>query len=275
DICGSDPCLNNGSCLPNIISGYECTCRDGFIGLNCDTDLCASAPCFNNGTCVGIPENYKCNCPFGFAGYDCEILEMMQDFRLNEISLQEFGKSIPVIWEMTSGINVTVNVTYNGIPCCSAGPLTNTTGQCDCLISDPDLFDTDGMVNISATAWNRISGPETKSLDIEVLKKIEDISFAMLTTYAQFGSGVEGAGPNRNIFPAEYPVEFNISYTGGPVATVECSIICSVDSFTNMTEYAFEKSFSSTESQDCDVTLHLQNSIDATGNRHTSCRAPS
>ena len=94
---------------------------------------------------------------------------MMQNFSLNPISAKEFNESIPVIWEMTSGINVTVNVTYNGIPCCSAGPLTTTTGQCDCLISDPALFDHDGVVNISATAWNQISGPEIKSLDVEVM----------------------------------------------------------------------------------------------------------
>ena len=94
---------------------------------------------------------------------------MIQNFKLNQISAKEFGKSIPVVWEMTSGINVTVNVTYNGILCCTAGPETNTTGQCDCLISSPGLFDPDTWVNISATAWNRISGPETKSFDVEVM----------------------------------------------------------------------------------------------------------
>ena len=94
---------------------------------------------------------------------------MIQNFQLNQISAKEFGKSIPVVWEMTSGINVTVNVTYNGILCCTAGPETNTTGQCDCLISNPSLFDPDTWVNISATAWNRISGPDTKSFEIEVI----------------------------------------------------------------------------------------------------------
>ncbi len=88
----------------------------------------------------------------------------------------------------------------------------------------------------------------------------------MLTTYSQFGSGVGGAGPEHNIFPAEYPVRFNSSYTGGPVATVQWSIICPVDSFTNITEYAFERSFSSTEGQDCNVTLYLRNSISSAGN---------
>ncbi|XP_028408505.1 sperm receptor for egg jelly-like [Dendronephthya gigantea] len=164
---------------------------------------------------------------------------------------------------MTSGVNVSVNVTYNSIPCCSAGPLTNSTGECDCLITDPNLFDPDGVVNISVTTWNRISGPLTESVDVEVLKKVKDANFTILTTYSQFGSGVEGAGPERNIFPAEYPVEFNGSYSGGP-ATLQWSFSCSEETIPAETEQAFQKTFSSAVSQECAFEMKLTNSISNT-----------
>ena len=101
------------------------------------------------------------------------VVELIQQFSINEISPREFNTSIPipVTWEMSTGINVTVNVTYNGIPCCDAGPLTNTTGRCDCLISNPNLFDPDGVVSISATAWNQVSYQE-KSINVKVMSSI-------------------------------------------------------------------------------------------------------
>jgi hypothetical protein len=97
-------------------------------------------------------------------------MEAIQGFSLNAIPAQEYNTSIaiPVTWEMSFGINVTVNVTYNAAQCCSVGPLTAIVGQCDCLISNPDLFYPDGLV-ITATASNRISGPEEQSTDVKVI----------------------------------------------------------------------------------------------------------
>ena len=69
---------------------------------------------------------------------------------------------------MTSGINVTVDVAFNGIPCCSAGPITAITGKCNCSILNQDLFDPNDLVNISATAHNQI-GPETYLLMVQVM----------------------------------------------------------------------------------------------------------
>ncbi len=118
---------------------------------------------------------------------------------------------------MTAGTNVTVAVTYNGIPCCNAGPLTNIGGQCDCLITDPGLFDPDGVVNISAVASNLVSVIPAY-IQVEMLKIISQVSFTMLTSYSDFGTGVEGRGSQRNVFPAEHPVKFNCSYTGRSIS---------------------------------------------------------
>ena len=92
---------------------------------------------------------------------------MIENFRLNSILPHEFGENIPVIWQVTSGVNFTVNVTYNQVLCCTAGPLTNTTGQCDCHVSDPNHFDPDGWVTIFATASNKF-GTQNDQLAVEV-----------------------------------------------------------------------------------------------------------
>ncbi len=39
DECGSDPCLNGGSCVDGA-GGYECLCLEGFDGLVCQTSEC-------------------------------------------------------------------------------------------------------------------------------------------------------------------------------------------------------------------------------------------
>jgi hypothetical protein len=36
--CASNPCRNNGICIP-LVGGYICQCPDGFLGTNCDTRM--------------------------------------------------------------------------------------------------------------------------------------------------------------------------------------------------------------------------------------------
>ena len=138
-------------------------------------------------------------------------------FTLNPISAQKFGESFSVGWTMAAGTDVAVTVAYNGIPCCNAGPFTNTDGQCDCLISDANLFDPDGLVNISVIASNTVSSIPAY-IELEVLKFITQVSFTMLTSYSDFGTEVDGRKSQRNLFPAEHPVKFNCSYTGRFIA---------------------------------------------------------
>ena len=123
---------------------------------------------------------------------------------------------------MTSGTNVTVTVEYNGVPCCNAGLFTNIGGQCDCLISDPNLFDSDGVVNITVVASNSISSIPAY-IEVEVLKDITQVSFTTLTSYSDFGTGVVGRGSQQNVFPVEHPLKFNCSHTGMFIGEVKIS----------------------------------------------------
>lgn len=61
--------------------GYECTCADGFVGVDCAAaanTICEdTSPCTNGGTCTSIQDgygggSYTCDCPDGYGGVNCE-----------------------------------------------------------------------------------------------------------------------------------------------------------------------------------------------------------
>lgn len=95
--CESSPCKYGGECLerstqaqyksikpmiPEIFthefnyanaSGYECMCKTGTIGENCEINIdeCASNPCYE-GTCKDKIGKYECECNKGFEGVNCQ-----------------------------------------------------------------------------------------------------------------------------------------------------------------------------------------------------------
>ncbi|KAG8507189.1 Coagulation factor IX, partial [Galemys pyrenaicus] len=67
DQCESNPCLNGGMCKDDINS-YECWCRDGFEGKNCELDATCS---IKNGRCKqfcnkGTDNKVVCSCTEGY-----------------------------------------------------------------------------------------------------------------------------------------------------------------------------------------------------------------
>jgi Notch-like protein len=106
--CSSDPCVNNGLCIP-LVNGYRCVCLDDYIGFNCETNSneCQSNPCMNNGTCIDGVWNYTCQCSTGFTGSNCqteknycESSPCIKGLCVNKVS--EKQKLIKIFKEMNS-----------------------------------------------------------------------------------------------------------------------------------------------------------------------------
>ncbi|XP_019772654.2 fat-like cadherin-related tumor suppressor homolog isoform X8 [Dendroctonus ponderosae] len=72
--CGSQPCLNGGTCRETK-GGYECECHNRYTGTLCelDTDPCASSPCLYGGKCTPtIAGDFVCECVLRLGGKRCE-----------------------------------------------------------------------------------------------------------------------------------------------------------------------------------------------------------
>ncbi|XP_065170403.1 fat-like cadherin-related tumor suppressor homolog isoform X3 [Atheta coriaria] len=74
--CGSQPCMNGGTCKESLtpIGGYECLCHDRYKGTLCEMDSnpCASIPCLYGGKCIPKLGDYSCDCLFSMSGKRCE-----------------------------------------------------------------------------------------------------------------------------------------------------------------------------------------------------------
>ncbi|XP_053393501.1 sushi, von Willebrand factor type A, EGF and pentraxin domain-containing protein 1-like isoform X8 [Mercenaria mercenaria] len=73
--CSQNPC-ERGTCRAFGSVRYECTCPDGYEGLNCEinVDECALYPdaCPYGGRCIDQIDDYTCSCSSGFSGPFCE-----------------------------------------------------------------------------------------------------------------------------------------------------------------------------------------------------------
>ncbi|XP_027697489.1 slit homolog 3 protein [Vombatus ursinus] len=76
--CLSGPCKNNGTCSPDPMELYRCSCPYGYKGRDCNMPIntCIQNPCQHGGTCHLSETNrngFSCSCPLGFEGERCEI----------------------------------------------------------------------------------------------------------------------------------------------------------------------------------------------------------
>jgi len=48
------PCRNEAVCRNVGLGGYQCDCKPGFAGTNCEHEVvdCSAFPCYNGGTCL-------------------------------------------------------------------------------------------------------------------------------------------------------------------------------------------------------------------------------
>ncbi|KAK3584841.1 hypothetical protein CHS0354_005699 [Potamilus streckersoni] len=77
NFCSSNPCKNGGTCQQFDSIRYECTCRPGFTGQNCETNIddCKENPdgCLYGGMCIDWDNKYNCSCMNGFNGNHCSM----------------------------------------------------------------------------------------------------------------------------------------------------------------------------------------------------------
>ena len=73
DDCAASPCMN-GECIDGI-ADFTCICETGFTGNLCESDIdfCElENPCLNGGSCVDLELlNYNCTCADGYFGINC------------------------------------------------------------------------------------------------------------------------------------------------------------------------------------------------------------
>ncbi len=64
--CVSQPCQNNGSCDDLPMTQYQCTCMDGYNGVNCETASldCASDQTEANSHTVSIEISFLFDCSY-------------------------------------------------------------------------------------------------------------------------------------------------------------------------------------------------------------------
>ncbi|KAG8141786.1 hypothetical protein E2320_006463, partial [Naja naja] len=73
DICSSNPCHHEGSCL-DLFNAFSCACQPGWEGPLCETNMddCKSSPCLH-GQCEDLVGDFQCVCHKGFIGKRCHI----------------------------------------------------------------------------------------------------------------------------------------------------------------------------------------------------------
>uniref|UniRef100_A0A915KM42 EGF-like domain-containing protein n=1 Tax=Romanomermis culicivorax TaxID=13658 RepID=A0A915KM42_ROMCU len=69
----SGPCINGGRC-ENLPGNFTCHCPNNYLGLFCEIeDLCFKNFCLNDAECRQIDlARYECICKHGFTGSNCE-----------------------------------------------------------------------------------------------------------------------------------------------------------------------------------------------------------
>lgn len=137
-ICGSQPCLNGGTCLESDGS-YMCQCSDQFSGPQCEValDPCASNPCLHGAKCVNLKNDFHCECPPKLSGKRCHYGLYCNPNPCQNGGLCEEGSHGPICQcRGYTGLHCTVDINecLRQNPCHNGGTCINTFGsfRCEC-----------------------------------------------------------------------------------------------------------------------------------------------
>ncbi|KAJ8667841.1 hypothetical protein QAD02_009504, partial [Eretmocerus hayati] len=157
-VCGSQPCLNGGTCSePKDVGlkksdeddddeaedaeapGYLCQCHSRFRGPSCerDTDPCASSPCLYGGRCRPLIEisDFECECPSTLYGKRCEFGRYCGTNPCEHGGICEEGTSGPVCkCRGFTGERCEFDINEcEASPCSNGGTCLNELGSYRCL----------------------------------------------------------------------------------------------------------------------------------------------
>lgn len=137
-VCGTQPCLNGGTCSDLGDGKIECVCHARFAGQYCSDDLdpCASTPCLFGGTChVETAGNYSCSCPRNMTGKRCDFGRFCLPNPCNNSGVCEEGDNGPLC--MCRGYQgPTCQVDVNEClqqPCGNGATCINEAGSFRCI----------------------------------------------------------------------------------------------------------------------------------------------
>uniref|UniRef100_W5NG98 Delta-like protein n=1 Tax=Lepisosteus oculatus TaxID=7918 RepID=W5NG98_LEPOC len=140
--CGThQPCLNGGTCSNTGPDKYQCSCPEGYSGVNCERAerACLSDPCFNGGSCVETSSGFECQCAPGWSGPSC--MTNVDDCATNPCNhggtcqdlVNGFKCSCPPQW---TGKTCLIDANEcDGQPCVNANSCRNLIGGyfCECI----------------------------------------------------------------------------------------------------------------------------------------------
>jgi len=162
---------------------------------------------YHNYTEVGRYEVYV-NCSNRISKTNYTVYAVMQkpieDLELPYIPPKIRGRDNPVNWTMVNGTNVTFHLEVEGTTINYTSMKTDTG---DFFITTGSNIVLAGVYLVKLRAHNEVSDA-TRSITFIIQYDVTQVSFKTWTTSSDYGSNIQGFGPDKNTFPSEHRVNF-------------------------------------------------------------------